>query len=601
MTFKKEKIIVKDMHCTSCEKIIEKKLNKLDGILNVIASYEESCVYIEYDSGICSSDKIKMTIEKAGYTVGNAKNKAAEMKQIIGVLIIAVVIVALGKYSGTFNMDTMLQQEVTFFVLFIVGLFTSIHCVGMCGGIMLSQSVSSGEKSKWASIKPSLLYNTGRVISYTILGGIVGAIGSVFSISLYTKSIITIFAGAFMIIMGLNMAGFNFFRKLHIKLPWSACSIKNKSKAPFIVGLLNGFMPCGPLQTMQLYALGTGSAVKGAFSMFAFSLGTVPLMLSFGLATSLLNKGYSKKILKFSGVLVLFLGIIMTNRGLALSGIDLLPKASFATAKIANNSELAFAKAEIKNGVQILKMTADYSGYTPNVLYVQKDLPVKWIIDGQGLTSCNNAIIIPSMNIQQKLTSGENVIEFTPGEEDINFSCWMGMIRGVIKVTDNLETVDTSDAANQAPSSSGGSCCSTGGYNEPVQESIYGDDISKTPTKRLIKKAVIKNNIQSLSIKGIGYELEPLVIVLNKDIDTVLSFDLNSYDYPNYAFDIVDVTSQEIIKTFEADTEVVDISLKFETKGVYAITQGDSLLGIIEVVDNLDVVDLDEIRKNYFK
>ena len=61
--------------------------------------------------------------------------------------------------------------------------------------------------------------------------------------------------------MGLNMSGFSVFRKLNLKLPWSACSVKNKPKTPFLIGVLNGLMPCGPLQTMQLYALGTGSAL----------------------------------------------------------------------------------------------------------------------------------------------------------------------------------------------------------------------------------------------------------------------------------------------------------------------------------------------------
>src|SRR5690606_14804228 len=113
-----------------------------------------------------------------------------------------------------------------------------------------------------------------------------------------------------------------------------------------------------------------------------------------------------------------------------------------------------------KNGIQVIKMTADNRGYTPNAFYVQKGIPVQWIIDGQQLNSCNNAIVSRALNLQTKIEKGENIIEFTPGNEDINFSCWMGIIRGVIKVVDNLSAVDTSKPdPSLPPASTGPSCC----------------------------------------------------------------------------------------------------------------------------------------------
>ena len=126
------------------------------------------------------------------------------------------------------------------------------------------------------------------------------------------------------------MSGYSLFRKFNIKLPWSACSIKKKPKTPFLVGVLNGLMPCGPLQTMQLYALGTGSAYKGALAMLIFSLGTVPLMLTFGALSGLITKGYTKTLLKFSGILVVVLGMVMGTRGLALVGVNIPTTASLS-------------------------------------------------------------------------------------------------------------------------------------------------------------------------------------------------------------------------------------------------------------------------------
>ena len=296
---------------------------------------------------------------------------------------------------------------------------------------MLSQSISKENKSKFDSIRPAILYNAGRVVSYTIIGGIVGSLGSVLSLSISVKAGLQIFAGAFMIIMGLNMSGFSLFRKLKLKLPWSACLVKNKPKAPLLVGMLNVLIPCGPLQTMQLYALGTGSWFKGGLSMFLFSLGTVPLMLTFGALSGLLSKGYTKTLLKFSGILIVVLGIVMGTRGLVLTGVN-IPD-TLGTSLSGNKTVTSVSptsKPIVENGVQIIKMTVNEAGYTPNALYVQKNMPVKWIIDAKALNSCNEQIIVHSLNLQ----SGENVIQFTPKDKDINFSCGMGMIKGVIKV-----------------------------------------------------------------------------------------------------------------------------------------------------------------------
>lgn len=97
---------------------------------------------------------------------------------------------------------------------------------------------------------------------------------------------------------------------------------------PLLIGILNGFMPCGPLQAMQLYALGTGGFIQGALSMFAFSIGTVPLMLTFGTVSTFITKRFSKYMVRASAVLIVALSIVMITRGLSLSGIIFTNKSS---------------------------------------------------------------------------------------------------------------------------------------------------------------------------------------------------------------------------------------------------------------------------------
>lgn len=601
MSIKKEKIKVYDMTCTSCEKRVEREIKKLDGVINAMASFSDQSVNVEYESEVCNTAIIKEAIKKAGYST-ESKNTF----KIIGIAIIALAIILIGNSTTGFDMNSKLNGA-TYLVLFIVGILTSIHCVGMCGGIMLSQSINKEGKNRFDSIKSALLYNLGRVLAYTILGGIVGAAGSVLTLSIPLKAGLQLFAGAFMIIMGLNMSGFGLFKKINIKLPWSACKVKKKPKAPFLVGMLNGLMPCGPLQTMQLYALGTGSAYKGALSMFLFALGTVPLMLTFGALSGLLSKGSTKTILKFSGILVAVLGIVMGSRGLALAGVS-LPSITFngngvstnLTASAASNPA---AKATIENGVQVIRMTADGNGYTPNGLYVQKNMPVKWIIDGKSLNSCNSTIIIPSLNKQINLQSGENVIEFTPKDKDISFSCGMGMIRGVIKVVDKLESVDTSKNDPSIPAPSSGMSCCTGGTGSGASASqapsIYGSDITKVSTDRLIHKAEVSGSIQSIELTGKGYEFEPLVTVLNKGIKAKLIIDLSKFDNPEGTYSIVNIKSLETVTSFEGKKGIVNADFTMDKSDGYAIVKDNSVLEVIEVVDDINKADLQQIRSKY--
>jgi sulfite exporter TauE/SafE/plastocyanin domain-containing protein/copper chaperone CopZ len=592
-----EIIHIKQMHCLTCESRIENALKKVPGVLCVKASYADNIVNIEYDPHCCSLATLNEVITSAGYLVDNSTPSFSKVKPIVGVLIIFLAILLLGQTSGEFDMNERLNGEVTYVVLFVIGLFTSLHCVGMCGGIMLSQSMTTQTTGKVESFLPSLSYNTGRVLGYTTLGGIVGALGSVLSLSIGFMAGIAILAGIFMILMGLNLAGFTLFRN-YLRIPIPIFSLLPKAKTPFVIGLLNGLMPCGPLQTMQIYALGTGSAILGASSMLVFSLGTVPLMLSFGTITGFLSKNSTKRILKLSGVLVIVLGMIMTNRGLALAGLN-LPFADLTS----NSKNGAFMpiKAEVADGIQTLRITANNRGYVPNVLYVQKNIPLRWIIDGEQINSCNNQIIIPSLNIKKKLVSGENVINILPQDQDLSFSCWMGMINGVIKVVDDVNAVNVSKDKTTIPSGSG--CCSTNGTssccNSQPQSSIYGDDISKVPTERILQKATLENQQQAVKLKGIGYEFEPLVAVIAKQIRTTITFDLTEFDNPEGNWEIVDYRQKKIISTFQGQKGFVEVNFQAESSGTFGIYKDRKVTGVIEVVDDLETINLETLRAKF--
>ncbi|MBC7765828.1 MAG: sulfite exporter TauE/SafE family protein [Hyphomonadaceae bacterium] len=453
---------VQKMTCSGCELRIENGLKKLDGVNSVKASYVHATIHITFDADKMSAKKIVAKLNQLGYplqarVVVAPKDEISEKSSSHQLIAFGLIIFALYfiiQNTVGFNFMPNISQNMSLGLLFIVGLLTSLHCIAMCGGINLSQSIASEKStSTLAAITPSLMYNAGRVVSYTLIGGVVGALGAVISFTGWAQGIVAVLSGLFMIIMGLNML--NIFPALKNFIPtmpkiFSRKLNQENNHTPFYVGLINGLMPCGPLQAMQLYALGTGSFMAGASAMFFFSLGTVPLMFGFGAMSTFLSGKFTKNLLKASAILVMVLGILMVNRGLSLSGIA----TSYAT-------QPTGAVAKIEGNVQVVTSKVTSGGYEPIV--VQKGIPVQWTIHAEksDLNGCNRAITIPKYGIKKNLVAGDTVVSFTPTEDgNIGFTCWMGMISSNIAVVSDVSSTATQTINESVPTGQNkGGCC----------------------------------------------------------------------------------------------------------------------------------------------
>ncbi|MDR1249210.1 MAG: sulfite exporter TauE/SafE family protein [Treponema sp.] len=301
-------------------------------------------------------------------------------------------------------------------MLFIIGLVTSIHCVAMCGGINLSQCLPGGSFPGAAAIRPSLLYNLGRILSYSAVGIVVGALGRAISFSGAMKGMVQIATGLFMAIMGINMLGiFPGLRRLTPRLPRLFVrgieEERGRSNSALYVGLLTGIMPCGPLQTMQLYALSAGSPAAGGLSMLIFSLGTTPLMFGFGALSSLLSKKFTRAVMSAGAALIAALGLVMFSNGWNLSGFSspaaLLRPSQYTAAKTGKTADNG-ADIVIENGVQLVNTTLLPGRYQPIV--VMAGIPVRWTIEATpgSINGCNNRMIIREYGIERRFTEGAN-------------------------------------------------------------------------------------------------------------------------------------------------------------------------------------------------
>jgi sulfite exporter TauE/SafE len=346
-------------------------------------------------------------------------------------------------------------------LLFLVGLLTGFHCISMCGGFVVSYAANA--KNNKAS---HLLYALGKTLSYTIIGAAFGLLGGFIAFTPMLRGVAGILAGAFLLVFGLNMLG-AFPWKIRIRTPKAINRFVagQKNKSPLIIGLLNGLMiACGPLQAVYIMAAGTGSALEGAKLLFVFGLGTLPVMLGFGLLTSFISSKATHKILKLSGAVVILLAMLMINRGLALTGSG-LDVGSLVSAKTGT-------EATITEGFQTIRMNVTAGGWEPASFALKKGVPVRWVINGKEITGCNNEIVVPKLGLDFKIQPGEQVIEFTPTESGlIPWSCWMGMIQGRFVVSDNgtagsepLPALETAKSGGASGGTCGGSCgAATGG------------------------------------------------------------------------------------------------------------------------------------------
>ncbi len=360
----------------------------------------------------------------------------------LGIVLISFIYFAYGKNAEAVS----LSGNVALPVLFLFGLVTGLHCIGMCGSFVIAYSTKNEKDGKTDAFS-HLKYGGGKLISYTLIGGIFGFVGSLIAFTPEIRGAIGILAGIFLLIYGLNMLNiFPALRKLQLRLPSFASMESTQGKGPFAIGLANGlFLACGPLQAMYVYAAGTGSVTQGALALLAFGAGTLPFMLLFGYSLSSLAK-YLHKIIKFSGALVIVLGLVMANTGLTLlgHGITLIPGE-------AGNSTITNSTTQnVTEQVQTIKMTVNDAQWTPDTFNLQKGIKVHWVINAVKLASCGGEMIFPNyekyMRVEGQLPSyawvdgstlhikpnlGENVLEFTPiASGTWTWSCWMGMIPG---------------------------------------------------------------------------------------------------------------------------------------------------------------------------
>jgi sulfite exporter TauE/SafE/copper chaperone CopZ len=322
-------IHVSGTHCESCKILIEDILGDEPNISNVHVDIQKQTVTFSTDEHDVHALAKVLTkkIQGNGYTLSvekvlNEKKNEGNIWQAVLIGVGVLVLFFVLQKSGILNFG--IGGKPTPVTGFFVGLVASVSsCLAVVGGLILSLSAKIAENDS-KNKKPFYLFHAGRLFGFAILGGVLGLIGKGLGVNYIVQAILMIVASVVMIGLGLNLTGI--FKRSKVTLPSSIFNffrnIENQTFAPLALGVGTFFLPCGFTQSMQVSALGSGSAITGSLIMFFFALGTLPVLvlLSFG-SVSFAQSRYAGLFFKSSGVVVIGLGLFALVSQLVALGI----------------------------------------------------------------------------------------------------------------------------------------------------------------------------------------------------------------------------------------------------------------------------------------
>ena len=197
----------------------------------------------------------------------------------------------------------------------LFGFFASFHCIGMCSGTVMS--LAAGEQP-W---KRELLFHAGRILCCTVIGAVLGAIGRAVSLNVYLRALIPLLCAIMMAAMALQMLGFLRWLQIGLGTGVAARLCRHGNSSAFVLGILTALLPCGMLQTVQLYALGSENIRSGMMIMLVFGVCSTPVLLAFGVLAGKLNGMRQKTLTVLSAMLILWMAVRMAMKGLRLMGV----------------------------------------------------------------------------------------------------------------------------------------------------------------------------------------------------------------------------------------------------------------------------------------
>ncbi len=472
---KKDTVLpIRGMHCPSCPLLVEESLSSLPGIEAVRAFLSKKTCSLQYDPSLYPTEEnlheaINHALAPHGFCVQKKGERTLEPGFFSARNIAFMLLAAFVAYS-IWNMLLYLENNLSFlenfdtaetaaggwFMPFMMGLAASLSCcVAVTGSVIIGFAARYGAgKKKRALVGMNSSLQAGRLISFFVLGGLLGMLGTTLALSGNTLAVLYGLLALLLFSLGLSMLDLP-VSLLPFRLPSSMGLIQRLGKKqgglglPFMVGCLTFFIPCGFSLSMMLFALQTHSFLQGGLTMLFFALGTLPVLFVVGLTASFSShKGFAF-VRKTMAFLLLFFGFSLMQSAAVYWGFSgnilalLQPKEAYAwfwsseaepvsPEKTPLFSSASTSSSASQGGTAIIEMRVTGRTFSPSTLHAEAGQEITWNIVGERVSPCANRIIIPSLNISLPIKNGLNSLTFKMPDKPgpLPFSCWMGMENG---------------------------------------------------------------------------------------------------------------------------------------------------------------------------
>lgn len=380
----------------------------------------------------------------------------------LGILLVAIAfgMIVFQSDSQTVNIarDSGIMSQLL--VAFVTGITTGgLSCLAVQGGLLASSlahqieqdyvaNIPQGKKTRQKAMPtqrtnsalPIFLFLVSKLVAYTLLGALLGWLGSYLTLNPISRALLLVAIGIFMVGNALRMFNVHpIFRYFSIEPPkFITRYIRRTAKGtdtatPLFLGFLTVFIPCGVTQAMMATALGTGSIAMGAALMFAFTLGTSPVFFIVAYLTTELGVRLEKFFMRFVAVVVLILGLVTIENGLNLMGSPL--SLQNMTRNLFPASSVSTAGSDSLSADGVITLNVQNSGYFPAALKApaNTDLTLNLVTD--KTYSCARDFVIPKLNFYQLLPDTGTVQVNIPAQKagsTLFFTCSMGMYTGQI-------------------------------------------------------------------------------------------------------------------------------------------------------------------------
>ena len=325
---------VSGMHCNACVLMTESEIGDLPHVTRVKTSLTNNRVEVTGDFGEKTptqiAEELTHVVSGRGYAVSVEKEVKvvnwSDFKIAIPIATAFAVLFILLQKAGLVNLVG--GGNVTYGTAFVIGIIASLStCMAVVGGLLLSMSATFAKEGD--RVKPQLLFHVGRIVSFFILGGVIGSIGSAFTLSTNATFILDIVIAGVMFILGINLLDvFPWAKKLQPSMPKFlgkhalGVSKMNHTLTPALVGIATFFLPCGFTQSMQLYTLSTGNFLTGGLTMLSFALGTLPVLALISFSSfSIQNSSKAGIFFKTAGLIVILFALFNLINSLVIIGV----------------------------------------------------------------------------------------------------------------------------------------------------------------------------------------------------------------------------------------------------------------------------------------